>query len=298
VQRSLKAHLLLIFCTFLWGAAFVVVKDALGDATPLRFNAMRIGSAALCLLVVLNRRLWPMRLRTFAVGCFVGLWMYLGFELQTAGLALTTPSKSAFLTGLSVILTPLMLALFWRRRIRLWTAFGAAAALGGLYLLTMPGGASFELSRGDLLTIGNAVAWTFQIIFLSRATQRHPFEQIVAVEMLSAGLLMALTAPLLEPQGYLHWTPRMGWAMAAMVLLPTVFAMMVQGWAQKFTPPTHAALIYALEPVFTAIVSYLWLGERLGWRGGMGAALILGGVVLSEVLGATTNEAEVAEEAG
>jgi len=302
VSRSLKAHLLLVLCAFIWGTTFVVVKDALRDCSPLLFNAVRMAIAAVLLIAIFWRSIARLTRAAALSGTVVGVTMWLGYECQTTGLGMTTASKSAFLTGLSVVLVPCFLALFWRRHVNHWTLVGVAVALVGLYLMTVPatGQAGFSfagINRGDLLTIGCAISFTFQIILLGRATQHHPFAQIVTVEIASCALLMWLSVPIAERNAFMLSTPRLWWSIAITVLLGTVGCFLIQGWAQQFTPPTHTALIFALEPVFAGVTSYVVLRERLGFRGGVGAALILGGVLLSELLGTVQHpEAELKEE--
>jgi drug/metabolite transporter (DMT)-like permease len=220
-------------------------------------------------------------------GISVGLFLWLGYEFQTTGLKLTTPSKSAFLTGVSVVLVPVYLTLGWKRHLNRWTATGVAAAFVGLYLLTVPAHDKLSnsgINTGDLLTIACAISFAFQIILLGRAMERFRFEQIAVVQLWTAALLTAISVPLLE-QVYVVWSARVIWAILVTGILGTAAAFTIQAWAQQFTPPTHTALIFSLEPVFAWITSYLVLGERLGPRATVGALLILGGVLLSELKG-------------
>jgi drug/metabolite transporter (DMT)-like permease len=155
--------------------------------------------------------------------------------------------------------------------------------------MTVPAGrdglADFaRINRGDLLSIACAFGFAFQIILVGRASQRFPFEQIAVLQMATAAMLMTCTAPLLE-----H--PRLVPTQTVMVtvlvtgILGTAVAFTVQAWAQQFTPATHAALIFNMEPVFAWLTSFIYLKERLGLRAGGGALLILAGVLVSELLG-------------
>jgi drug/metabolite transporter (DMT)-like permease len=302
VSRSLKAHLLLVLVTFIWGATFVVVKDSLNDASPLLYNAVRMTIAAAVLAVIFYRQLGGITRDSALTGIFVGTFLWLGYECQTAGLKYTTPSKAAFLTGVSVVLVPVLLALIWRRHVNRWTLVGVATAFIGLYLLTVPASGNSGLlsgiNRGDLLTLCCAVAFAFQIIVLGRAAQRFPFAQIVVLEIASCAAWMLISVPIAEPSAFLRMSSKMAFSLGVTALLGTVGAFIVQGWAQQFTPPTHTALIFALEPVFAGLTSFLVVHERLGVRGGLGAALILAGVLISELLGTVQHpEAELAEEA-
>ncbi len=294
VSRSLKAHLLLVLVTLVWGVTFVQIKDALSNVSPLLFNAVRMTVAGTALLLIFRKhlRVTPAALRT---SLWMGTLLWMGYEFQTAGLVYTTPSKSAFLTGVSVVLVPLFLALIWRRHINRWTSLGVLIALIGLYLLTVPnagsGGLLSGINKGDALTLGCAVAFGFQIIFMGRAMRSHPFEQIATLQACVAAVLMAVSVPLLE-KPHVVWSPRVVIAILVTGLLATAAAFTIQAWAQQFTPPTHTALIFVLEPVFAWASSYLLLGERLGTRAGLGAILIVAGVLLSELKGSASRPSE------
>ena len=121
VSRSLKAHILLVLITLIWGSNFVVIKNALADISPLFFNAVRMSLAAVVLMAVFYRELGGLTANSLRSGLLVGFFLFMGNELQTEGLKYTTPSKSAFLTGVSVVLVPILLALFWKRSLNLWT---------------------------------------------------------------------------------------------------------------------------------------------------------------------------------
>jgi drug/metabolite transporter (DMT)-like permease len=285
---SVEAHLVLLAATFFWGFSFLAVKVALADASPLLFNALRMTLAAVVLCALYFRRLRSLPVGALRAGLAVGTAMWIGFELQSAGLVYTSASKSAFLSGLCVVLVPLLLALFWRGRIHRYTLCGVALACAGLYLLAVPAARGFSagaLNRGDLLTLGSAVAFAFEIILVGRAARRIAFHHLVPVQVAVCALWMLLSLPIAEPHGFVHPTPRLLAALGATSLIATVFCFAAQAWAQRLTPPTHAALIFSLEPVFAAAVSYVFLGERLGARGLVGAVLILAGVLASELLG-------------
>lgn len=287
MSRTLKAHLLLVFITFIWGATFVVIKNALADISPLFFNAVRMTLASVCLLLMFWKPVRAITWPVFRAGLVVGLFLYAGYEFQTTGLRLTTPSKSAFLTGVSVVLVPVFLGIFWKRQISRWTMVGVGAAFVGLTLMTVPAGENAwaewqSVNAGDLLTLGCAVAFAFHIIYIGRATQEHPFAAIAFLQTAIAAVLMFATVPLLE-SATARWTPAVLWAIGITGVLGTAVAFSIQAWAQQFTPATHTALIFTLEPVFAWLTSYVVLHERLGGRAAAGAGLILAGVLVSEL---------------
>jgi drug/metabolite transporter (DMT)-like permease len=289
VPRSLKAHLLLVLMTLIWGSTFVLIKQALNDSSPLVLNAVRMALAGVLLAIFYWKQITKLTRPALIAGVTVGFFLYLGYALQTSGLRLTTPSKSAFLTGTSTVMVPLLLVAIWRTHIHLWRVVGIVLALAGLFLMTVPGGganlADFaKVNLGDILSIGCAVGFAFHIVFVGRASQRFPFEQIAVLQISTAAVLMAVTAPLLE---HPHFHPN-GTVIATILItgiFGTAVAFTVQAWAQQFTPATHTALIFNLEPVFAWLTSFVYLKERLGLRAGAGALLILGGVLVSELLG-------------
>ena len=302
MSRSLKAHLLLLAATFVWGATFIVIKNALADATPLVFNAVRMVIAALLLLVIFFRQLRTVTVGAVRAGFVIGTLMWLGYEFQTAGLLYTSASKSAFLTGVSVVLVPILLALFWRGHVNRCTLGGVFAACTGLYLLCIPAGQRLTMAafnRGDILTLGCAVAFAFQIIAVGRSAQHFDFAHLVTIEIVVCAVWMLISIPIADRHAFLRLTPRMLIALAVTAVVGTVGCFIVQTWAQRFTPPTHTALIFSLEPVFAGLTSYVVLGERLGSRAIAGAALILSGVLASELLGQVQKpEAEISDELG
>jgi len=290
VSRSLKAHILLVLITLIWGLTFVVIKNALADVSPLFFNSIRMTLAAITLTAVFHRDLSKLTKGSLLYGVVIGALLWLGNELQTVGLKYTTPSKSAFLTGLSVVLVPVFLALFWKRKISPWSAGGVALAFAGLYLLTIPGGASGlnfrSMNHGDLLTLVAAIVFGFHIIYMGHATQANSWRQIAVIQTAVAALLMIFAVPVAE-KVWVIWSGRVVAGIFLTGFLSLALAFSVQAWAQQFTPATHTALIFSLEPVFASMTSFFFLGERLGTRSAFGGLLILAGVLISEEKGAT-----------
>ena len=305
MSRSLKAHILLVLVTFAWGATFVSVKDALVAVSPLVFNALRMATASTALVLIFWKELRQLNKEVALGGALLGVFLWAGYSFQTVGLKLTTPSKSAFITGMAVVLVPMIVAISGRRLPNRWTLVGVTAAFAGLYFMTIPsadptlakGGrtwASVEfwgtlrslamgINLGDLITLGCPISFALHIFTMGRLMQRYSFKAIAVIQILVATVLMAITVPLETPR--LRFTPEALFAILFTGLICTAAAFSIQAWAQQFTPPTHTALIFVLEPVFAALTSYVLLGEHLGARGMVGAMLILGGILVSELKG-------------
>jgi len=267
--------------TAIWGCTFVVVKGALADASPLPFLAVRFMLAGLLLLMILGRG--HVERGTIVPGSILGLFLFGGYLFQTWGLVYTTPSKSAFLTGFSVILVPLIMMLLGHK-LGSATLLGAALGLAGIYLLVAPSGMT-GVNQGDILTLGGATSFAIHIVLVGRYTKRFSFLHLVPVQILVVGLLSLLSL-LIIPEQRLHFSARLVVAIAVTAVLATGVAFSVQNWAQQYTPPAHTALIFALEPVFAALSSWLVMGEHFRGRTLAGAALILAGMAISEIWGA------------
>ena len=293
-----RAYLLMLFVVAVWGSTFVLIKSALADASPAAFNLVRMALAFLVLAAAYHRAdraFWrSIRPNQLAAGALVGLCLALGYQFQTTGLARTTASKSAFITGLVVVLVPLFSAIPALRppaaRAPRWNAFlGAAIAFAGILLLTAPAtGASIlpdlaSINVGDALTFGCAIGFAFHCIALSHISPRIGFRPLAVLQVGFCAVFMALSLPLIE-HPHIHWTLRLIVALAIAAVLATAAAFSIQSWAQSILPPTHTALLLTLEPVFAWITSFLILGERLGLRPASGALLILAGIALTELV--------------
>jgi drug/metabolite transporter (DMT)-like permease len=295
-SRSLRAHILLIAVVAIWGSTFVIVKSALADVSPLLFNFIRMTLAFLCLALFYRGHFGRMNRRSLLAGAIVGACLAMGYQFQTAGLRLTTPSKSAFITGMVVVLVPLLSAIPALRprgaHTPQWNAWlGALVAFTGIVLLTTPAGSLLDfrsIGLGDLLTLGCALGFSLHVLALARLSPRVPFEQLAVLQVGFCAAFMAISLPLLEHPwmrpSLLHPSARVVVALLVTAVLATATAFTVQSWAQKYLPATHTALILALEPVFAWLTSFLFYGERLGRRGASGALLILAGIALTELI--------------
>jgi drug/metabolite transporter (DMT)-like permease len=268
--------------TFIWGSTFVVVKDALVDASPVWFIALRFMIAAAVVFLLMARQ--GVARAAIVPGTILGVFLFGGFILQTWGLKYTTPSKCAFITGFAVILVPVILLLGGSRMKKAGLA-GGLLGLAGLYFLILPSGIS-RVNLGDALSLAGAVSFAFHIVLVGKYTRVHSFVHLVPVQVLTAGVLSFLCLPF-EPARFIRWTPWLAFALVITGVLATAFAFSVQNWAQRFTPAAHTALIFALEPVFAALTSFLTGSEQMGGKVILGSALILAGMVVSELWGGT-----------
>jgi drug/metabolite transporter (DMT)-like permease len=289
-----KAELALVANAAIWGATFVLVKAALGGISPALFLAARFSVATVALLVLFPG-IWkaPVAWKSLAGGGLTGIFLYSGFLLQTLGLRLTTPPRSAFITGLATVMVPLLAALVYRIRPRVSEVAGVLVATAGMGLMTLEGAAltiggsaGGAISRGDWLTFSCAIAFAAHIVTLGHFSEQMSFSLLSVMQVGFAAVAALLLLPWVEsPQVWttVQWRPTVIWAIMITGLLATALAFTVQAWAQHYTTATRTALIYSLEPVFAWMTSYCITGESLSGRAAAGAALILSGVVLVEM---------------
>jgi drug/metabolite transporter (DMT)-like permease len=298
MSTRFKADLALGACTLVWGATFVLVKSALHDASVLAFIATRFVISTALMAAIFWRPLQKTTRAEIRAGATLGLLMFSGYVFQTVGLLGTTPSKAAFITGSSVVMVPILHGIFWRSRIGAWVWAGAASALAGLYLLTVPKSGLIGLNRGDLLVGVCAVAFALHILFVGHFSPKYStgalsFHQVAATAALSLIALPIVTLTHWEPFRF-RFTGELALALVVTAAFATAFAFSVQVWAQKHTSPSHTAILFSLEPVFAGLTSFLFFGERLSTRALIGAALILAGIVLAEIKGPAPAAAESA----
>jgi drug/metabolite transporter (DMT)-like permease len=289
MDRRVRADVALALCSLLWGATFVVVRNALDHVSVFLFLALRFTVAAVLMAAFRPRALKGLRREELLAGLALGLFLFGGYAFQTAGLQYTTPAKSGFVTGSSVVLVPLLLVIFWRRRMTAWIYGGTLAAVAGLYLLTVPSEGVARLNRGDLLTLVAAGLYAVHIILVGEYARRHSGAALGVLQVAAcAGLAWFATAS----ASVSSWQAvRFDGRMEAMVgigicsVFATAIAFSVQLWAQQYTSPSHAAIIFTLEPVFAVITSFLVIGERLNRRSVIGGLFVLAGILVAELLG-------------
>jgi drug/metabolite transporter (DMT)-like permease len=264
----------LILVTVVWGSTFVVIKEALDTIPVPLLLAVRFTLAALTLAWAKWDR------RALVPALILGVLSFVGFATQTWGLAITSASNAAFITGLAVILTPLIGATLWGKNMAPRVFLAAIVALGGLALITLRNGAA-AVNGGDLLVLITAVTYAFYIVYLGEVSGKVRGTSLAMMQHLPMALLAWLWA---APQvGQLRHVPLGTYlAIVYLAVVATAGVAIVQTYAQRVVPAQLAALIFVLEPVFAAIFAFFLLGERLGALGWAGGALMLVAMVIAE----------------
>ncbi len=294
MSKRLRADFALVICALIWGATFVVIKDALADMSVIAYIAVRFGIAAVLMAIIYWRAVRALTLREVWAGAQIGIFMFAGYMFQITGLRWTTPSKAAFVTGMYVVFVPIVLAIFGRRRISIWIWAGALAALAGLYFLSVPPEGLGRLNRGDPIVFGCAVMFAFHMIFISRNVKKYSVASMSFLQVATTAVFATVLVPIAAAAGWeqpkLVWTPYVIFAVLATAIGATVICFSLQTWAQKHTSASRAAILLTLEPVFAAVTSVTLGGERIGARMLLGALLIFGGILIAEWMGASEGQ--------
>jgi drug/metabolite transporter (DMT)-like permease len=268
-----------VLAALLFGVTFPLVHDALGDVEPFAYLVLRFAIAVAVLgpfAIVIARRRGEDPRQLWRAGLLAGALLAAGYATQTVGLKLVSPSTSAFITGLYVVLTPLVESVVRRRLPPRGVLGGVVVAAAGLYLLT---GASVALSSGDLLTLACAALFALWLVYQDEPTTRlHPIP-FTTVQML---VIVVVCLPPTAVQGVGHLTALALFAAAFTGVACSAVALSLQVWGQRRLGPSRTALILILEPVFAGFAGYV-NGERLGATRLVGAAVILAAILVAEL---------------
>ena len=263
-----------------------MVKEGLNDAPPFAFSSYRFLIASLCSLLIVRFDIFNVTYNELKGALWCGFFLFLGYAFQNFGLwenelyVSTTPSKSAFITSISILMVPLMLFITRIQQVssRLWS--GIFLATVGLYLLLDPAGDG--ISMGDFFTFGCATCFAIHIIIQDQyaktkiSVPRFFFFQVVVVMVLSF-----LCSAIFDNQP-INWSPKLINALLMTGIIATTIAIMIMVWAQQILNPAETALIFSLEPVFAALFSWVLIGEVLGFWGWVGGILVVLAVIWSE----------------
>jgi drug/metabolite transporter (DMT)-like permease len=282
--RAFYPELALVVASFLYGATFTIVQDALDDLTATGFILVRFAIGGAALLPLALRRGWrgpaarPTDSARVLVGCGIALGFsaFVGYVCQNVGLQHTTTSNSAFITGLFAVFTPLVAAVLYRRLPNRWVVISVALAVLGLFLLT---GAQPSLGFGDAITLVTALSFGIWFVQLGAWANRFDVVTLTCIELLA---IAALSMPLVLLDGLGTVTAQAVFAVVFTGLGCSAFAFSIQAWAQRRVEPARASIIELLEPVVAGFFGYA-VGERLGWGGYLGAVIILAGILVAEL---------------
>jgi drug/metabolite transporter (DMT)-like permease len=270
----------LVAVTMVWGATFLIVQAAMSVSGPLFFVGIRFTTAALATGLIALPVLRGVTRREIVAGAAIGVAIFLGYTLQTWGLKTIESSKSGFITALYVPLVPLLQWLVLRRPPRLMSWIGIACAFTGLVLLAGPDGTRISFTFGEILTVIAALAFACEILLIGGFARSVDLRRVTVIQLAVTALIAFALMPAVGEE-----VPEFSWLLVACACgmgMASAVIQLAMNWAQKRISPTRATLIYAAEPVWAGVFGRL-AGERLPVLALAGAALIVAGVIVSEL---------------
>ena len=277
LKNKTFAQFSLVFTTAIWGITFIMVKEALNDAPPFAFSTLRFSIALFCTLIPIIYQFKKFLKQEIYGGILCGILLHAGYAFQNYGLQLTSASKSAFITGTSILIVPFILWIFNNKKITLKTWLSIFIAITGLFLLINPSGNNINI--GDVITIGCSISFAGHIIVQDLYTKsRLSILRLFFIQLATVTILSFLSYIAIDSQPII-WSERLIIAIIITGILATFIAIGIMLWAQKLLSPTKTAIIFALEPVFAALYAWYAVNEILPFLSCIGGLLIIYGVI-------------------
>lgn len=277
-MNRFKAAVLLLTTTFFWGVTFTVVKQAIESVDVFVFLSQRFILAFVLILPICLLKGKNLDARTLRQGCIMGAFLFGAYAFQTIALLYTSASNTGFLTGLNVVMVPVLSAIILRHRIPRMITIAVGLSVAGLFLLCGNGGMNFN--TGDLLAATCAVCVSLHLIYTGEFARTSDYYWLTTVQLGVVAVLSTIFAVARGKQVFI-WYPHLLWTLLICAVIATVFAFLVQTSMQRFISHSNTALIFCTEPVFAAAYAWFAINERLGIYGLAGAVLILGGMLVS-----------------
>ena len=278
-KQKIIAQIGMVITTMIWGITFVMVKDALNDAPPDMFAFLRFGLAFFIGLIFTFKTLNKINFQEIIAGLICGFSLFVGYAFQNFGLMQTTPSKSAFITSVSVIIVPVILVLFKLQKVNIRVWLATILAVLGLYILLDPAGKGLNI--GDMLTFGCALSFAIHVIFQDRyLSEGISISHFFLIQMMFVTFFSSLGVMIFEGP-YIYFSQRLCVAILITGILATFVAFLLMIWAQTILSANQTAILLSLEPVFAALFSISFAGEILGFYGWVGGLVVVFAVISS-----------------
>lgn len=289
----------LIALALMWGTSHVITKEILATHSSAFYTSTRFGLAALCFALAFAGHLRRSTWQEIKQGTKLGLLSFTGISFYVVGLSFTQVSKAGFITGLYLVFTPLLGYLLFRTKPTRDHLTGLIIAIAGFALLTFPHGEE-RINWGDLFVLLSAIAWAAHISATSAFASKGDVRSLAAFQVITVAILAATAFFVLKGLGMetmpnpwdSQFVVTIGalaiavpffWQIGYMAIVVTFVAALLQTWAQSHVNPTHAVILYTLEPVTAAVFAYLVFGEKLGSWQLVGAVLIVAGIMISRL---------------
>ncbi len=293
-SKKRTAELALIFSTLVWGGTFTIVKESLSDVSPMMFIALRFLFAGLLILPWAIKYRAQFTVQAIKGGTLLGVLYFIGFASQTAGLGLTTATRSAFITSSSVVMVPILQVLIEKRRPANGTIIGVILVFIGILMLSSGGNSIFtflvdigsNFNFGDFLTLICAVSFAAYIVTLDYHSKGNGFWPIFFLQIFVTAILSLIFVYIFDFSGIenlrIEFTNNVWFGLIYTALITTLLTTALLTKYQKEITPSKAGIIYSLEPIFASIIAFFVLSEKISNFGLVGSVIIFLGLITSE----------------
>jgi drug/metabolite transporter (DMT)-like permease len=280
-QRKLRANVLLIVVTMIWGSSFLIVQHALTFVGPFTFLAMRFGFAVLVLAFLFRKRLIHITSTEILSGSIIGLFLFASYAFQTVSLQYTTSSQAGFISGMYVPLVAILAIPLLQQKPTLGSILGILLSMSGLILLSVKNTFQITIGPGEILALACALASALHVICISKFAPRADAINLTIVQITLTALLSLIAMPIAkEPFSF---PPFSVWGSALFLgVVATAFCLAIMNWVQQFVSSTEAAMFYALELVWLSILGH-FAGDNLSLLGWIGCGCMLSSMVVGEM---------------
>jgi drug/metabolite transporter (DMT)-like permease len=281
-MKGMQAEIYLLGIVIIWGSTFAIIKGVLDQIPPFTFLAYRFLLAAFVLYLIFWKRIKEnIDKTTLKKGSLIGIFLFMGYAFQTVGLKYTTATKAGFITGLSVVLVPIISHFFIKEKVNRNSVIGVVLAFIGLWFLNY--NSSFSFNLGDFLVLLCAVSFAMHIISVGLFSKKLDYVLLAITQITVVFVLCLLMALIFEkPAIHLSYSSNIWWSIVITGIFATALALYMQNKFQRHSTATKTAIIFSGEPIFAAVFAYFLLGEKVGliaWAGGL---LIIFGMIVSQ----------------
>ncbi len=280
-MKGIQAEIYLLIIVIIWGSTFALIKGVIDTIPPYTYLAYRFLLAALILVVIFWKRLKKLNIMILKKGSLIGIFLFLGYTLQTVGLKYTTATKAGFITGFSVVLVPIISFLLLKEKVSRDSVIGVVLATLGLWFLNY--NSSFSFNLGDFLVLLCAFSFAMHIISVGLFSKKLDYV-LLAITQITVVFILSLFMALIFERPAIHfsYSSDIWWSILITGIFATALAFYMQNRFQRHSTATKTAIIFSGEPLFAAIFAYILIREKVGliaWAGGL---LIIFGMIISQ----------------
>ncbi len=281
--KEFGADIVLFSVALSWGTTFVIVQDAIKDIPVFAFLFLRF-FLSFILMISLSLKYIKQFDKTLIIsGVFLGTLFFLGYATQTYGLIYTKSSIVAFITGLNVVIVPIVVYWLFKQKVYIFSAIGAVIAAFGLWLLTGAGGLD-SFGKGEFYSLLCATFFAIHIVYTAKLSKRYNIFLLVSIELFIVAMLSFFASLVIDPFTFpKEYSYPLVLALVSTVLFATVYALFMQTYMQQFTTPAKTAIIFTMEPASAAVFSYFYAGEVLSTTQLVGAIIMITAMLITEI---------------